>query len=123
MAFVKSIRTRLREIRAKFVVYSGEVDNGNSGTAATIDWRLGNKQKITLTGNATLTFTNPEGQCNLILKIIQDATGNRIVTWDSDVKWAGAIAPTLSTGANKTDIAAFYYDGTNYFGVLSTDFG
>ena len=39
--------------------FSSEYDNGKSGTSKTIDWNNGNKQRITLTGNCTLTFTAP----------------------------------------------------------------
>jgi hypothetical protein len=99
-----------------------EDDNGNSGAAKTIDWGNGNKQKITLTDNCDLTFTNPSGSSNLILKVIQDGTGSRTVTWDADVLWPSGTAPTLTTDADAIDIIAFYFDGTNYFGQSSLDF-
>lgn len=102
--------------------FDAEVDNGNSGTEKTIDWTAGNKQKITLTDNCTFTFTAPSGVCNLILKVVQDGTGSRTITWPSSVKWVSGTAPTLSTSANAIDIVSFYYDGTNYFGQVSTSF-
>ena len=40
--------------------FDAEFDNGNSSTADTIDWGVGNKQKSTLTGNCTYTFTAPD---------------------------------------------------------------
>lgn len=100
-----------------------DYDNGNSGTSDTIDWGLGNKQVTTLTGNVTFSFTDPEGPCNLVLKVIQDGTGARMVTWPSAVKWPGAAAPTLSSGAGDVDIVSFYFDGTNYYGQSALDFG
>ena len=99
-----------------------EIDNGNSSTADTIDWGAGLKQKSTLTANCTYTFTAPAGPCNLLLKVIQDATGSRTVTWPASVKWAGGAAPTLTTAANAIDIVSFYYDGTNYFGQAGLAF-
>ena len=102
--------------------FDGEVDNGNSSTADTIDWTAGNKQKSTLTGNCTFTFTAPSGPCNLILKLVQDGTGSRTVTWPATVKWPEGTAPTLSTAANSVDIVSFYYDGTNYHGQASLAF-
>lgn len=102
--------------------FDAEVDNGNSGTADTINWTVGNKQKSTLTDNCTFTFTEPAGPCNLILKLIQDATGGRTVTWPADVNWPSGTPPTLSTGANAIDIVALYYDGTNFYGMASLDF-
>lgn len=97
--------------------FDTEFDNGNSSTADTIDWRVGNKQKSTLTGNCTFTFTAPDGPCNVVLKLIQDATGGRTVTWPATVKWAGGSAPTLTATANKIDIISFYFDGTSYYGA------
>lgn len=99
-----------------------ETDNGNSSTADTIDWRASNKQKSTLTGNCTFTFTAPGGPCSLILKLAQDATGSRTVTWPAAVKWAAGVAPTLTTTASRVDIIAFHYDGTNYFGSSSLNY-
>lgn len=104
------------------MAFSSEVDNGNSGSADTIDWTLGNKQKSTLTGNATFTFTPPPGPCNLVLKLVQDATGNRNPVWPATVKWAGGVEPSWSTAAGALDIVSFYYDGTNYFGAAMTGF-
>lgn len=103
--------------------FDAEYNNGNSGTAKTLSWRNGNKQKVVLTGNCTFTFSAPGGACNLVLKLVQDATGGRTVVWPAAVKWALAgTAPVLSTGANAIDIISFYYDGTNYYGVASVNF-
>jgi len=96
-----------------------------NATTTTVDWTAGNKATVTLTGDVgTMAFTNPSNPCNVLLKIVQDITGSRVVTaWDSDIKWSsGGTAPTLSTAANSIDIVTFYWDGTNYFGVASLDF-
>lgn len=99
----------------------------NSGTT-TADWTTGNKAKMTFGAGdiTTFAFTDPKpdgGTANLILQVKQDGNGNRTVTnWDADILWPGSTAPTLSTGANDIDIIAFYWDGTNYFGVISLDF-
>jgi len=104
------------------MAFSSEIDNGNSGAADTIDWTLGNKQRSTLTGDVTFTFTPPPGPCNLVLKLVQDATGNRNPVWPATVKWAGGVEPSWSTAAGAIDIVSFYYDGTNYFGAAMTGF-
>ena len=106
---------------AKTAVFDAEVDNGNSGTADTINWTLGNKQKSTLTGNVTYTFTAPAGPCNLVFRLVQDAGGTNTATWPATVKWAGGTAPVVSAGANDVSIIAFYFDGTNYHGTSSLD--
>lgn len=102
--------------------YFTETDNGNSSTADTIDWRVSNKQKSTLTDNCTFTFTAPAGPCSLVLKLVQDATGSRTVTFPAAVHWSGGVAPTLTATANRVDIITFYYDGTTYFGSSVLNF-
>lgn len=97
------------------VFFDAEYDNGNSGAADTINWNLGNKQKSTLTGNATFTFTAPPGPCSLTLKLVQDGTGSRNPVWPATVKWTGGTEPVWSTAASAIDIVTLYYDGTNYY--------
>ena len=90
----------------------------------TIDWKLGNKFKFTF-GAATpevFTFTAPTNPCNLMLILVQDGTGSRLATWPATVKWAGGVAPTLTTTGGGIDICSFYWDGTNYFGAASLAF-
>lgn len=98
---------------------SAQFDVGNSGAGtAVVDWNQGNSQKITLTGNATLQFGNPLAGAHYFLRISQDATGSRTVTWPAAVHWSNGVAPTLTTTPSRVDLVAFYYDGTTYFGVL-----
>lgn len=111
----------------KAATLKAEYNNGSKSTSFTVDWRNGNKQKVTLTGSGlTCSLTDLSSSAaasGLTLKIIQDATGNRTITsWDSAIKWAGGQAPVLSTGANKVDIATFYWDGTYYWGILANNF-
>lgn len=78
---------------------------------------------LTLTGNVTLTITNPPASGSagtMTLKLIQDATGSRTVTWPAAVDWAGGTAPTLSTGANDVDfVSLITHDaGTTWYGFL-----
>lgn len=98
-----------------------ETDNGNSSTADTIDWRVSNKQKSTLTGNVTYTFTAPTKPCSLILKLLTGA-GSFTVTWPATVKWSGGTAPTITTTASRADIIAFYWDGAAYYGSFVQNF-
>jgi hypothetical protein len=105
------------------VVFPAELDNGNESGTFLLDWNAGQKQRATLTGNiTTLTITDPPGPCNVLLKLIQDGTGGRTVTWPASVLWPNGQAPTLSTGANAVDIISFYFDGTDYYAVPSFNF-
>jgi hypothetical protein len=103
--------------------FTGEFDNGSqSGPNYTVDWSNGQKQVVTLTGSPTLSFTAPPGVGNFLLRIVQDVTGGRTITWPSSVKWSNGTAPSLSGGAGAEDIVSFYYNGTDYYGVASLNF-
>lgn len=101
-------------------------DNGNSGSAKTIDWNNGNEQQITLTATGVdLTFTEPPKSGVCILWIIQDATGSRTIDWEHEVspKWPGDVEPTLTTTANAVDVVVFrFVGGTTYRGLFNGDF-
>lgn len=84
----------------------------NSSTSLTINWSLYNSIPVTLTGNCVFTFTAPPTDAVLYLKLTQDGSGSKTVTWPGNVKWPGAIAPTLSTAAAAVDIVTMVYDKT-----------
>lgn len=91
------------------------------GASQAISLESGNAVTATLGANVTFTFTTPPatgkmGSFTLLLK--QDATGSRLATWPTTVKWPGGTTPTLSTGANKTDVFAFLTTdaGTTWYG-------
>jgi sulfur carrier protein ThiS len=102
--------------------FDQELANGNSGAAFTINWTSAQKQTITLNANCTFTFTSPNGPCNMVLRLVQDAVGSRTVTWPATVKWVGAAAPTLTTSANAVDIVSLYWNGTNYYASYGLNF-
>jgi hypothetical protein len=97
--------------------FIAEYDEGAEGGAFTIDWTNGQKQKVTITGVALdMSFTDPPGPCNLMLKIVQ-GDGDDTIDWTHDTKIGGpgGTAPTLSTGSSARDIVSFYFDGTYYW--------
>lgn len=86
--------------------------------AASIDWNCDGQQKakVTLGGNRTLNApTNMLDGATYVLRVIQDGTGNRTLTWNAVYKFAGGTDPTLSTGAGAIDIFKFESDGTNMY--------
>jgi hypothetical protein len=95
-------------------------DAGNSGTAKTLDLVNGNVQKLTLTGNCTITLTGPSTGAyrSMLLYVFQDATGSRTITWPASVKWGTAGVPTLTTTASKMDkiLLDTVDGGTNWYG-------
>lgn len=72
------------------------------GSTVTFDCSQGSKQKVTLGGNRTLALSNVLTGQTLWLKLIQDGTGSRTVTWFSTITWPDG-TPTLATTASKTD--------------------
>lgn len=110
------------DCQANTIGFTQQTATGDGTT--TIDWTTGNKFKFTFGAqNETFTFSPaPTKPCNLILMMIQDATGGRTATWPATVKWPSGTAPTLSAGANDIDILSFYFDGTNYYGQSALDF-
>lgn len=77
----------------------------------TFDLSLGSIQEVTLGGDRTLALSNVNEGQPFILKLIQDGTGNRLVTWFSTIKWDSGITPLLSTVGNKADIFGFICTG------------
>lgn len=76
---------------------------------ANIDWDMavlvGFNAKVTLGGNRTLnTPTNAIEGRTYTLKITQDGTGSRTLTWPAAISFGTAGNPTLSTGAGKIDL-------------------
>lgn len=102
----------------------------NFGTAtltdgATINWNLDDAQtaKVTLGGNRTMAApTNLVDGGTYVLRVIQDGTGSRTITWNSVFKWPGGTAPVLSTAASAVDVITFVSDGTNMYGVAQRGF-
>lgn len=97
------------------VRFGAEYDNGNSGTSKTINFANGQKQKMTMTGNCTLTLSAPTGAADYKLKLIQNGTGGFTVTWPGGTKFFGGVAPTISTAASSVTIISVYYDGSVYW--------
>ena len=111
-------------IATNTIVFGSEHANTVTTGTIVIDWNVSQKQSLTITGTGcTINFTDPPGACNLILKVIQGDGADTVGTWDSSIKWAGSSAPTISSGSADIDVISFYYDGTNYYGVASLDFG
>lgn len=97
----------------------GDITTDTDGVTITFDLSVSNIHTVTLAGNRTLALSNGKvGQC-FIIRLVQDATGSRTVTWFSTIKWAGGSAPTLTTTANKTDVLGFITTSSgNYDGFV-----
>lgn len=107
---------------------------GPSGGAATnvpltdgpnITWNLATAPhaSVTLAGNRTMSVpTNMLDGGDYILRVKQDSTGSRTLTFPSAFRWENNTAPTLSTAPNATDVFRFTSDGASVFGTVSKNY-
>jgi len=88
--------------------------------ANAVDLSLGNVQTYTLSGNQTLTFTNPpatgtSGSFTLILT----NGGSATLTWPTSVDWAGGTAPTLTSSGIDAIVFTTIDGGTIWYGFAA----
>jgi len=84
------------------------------GATQTFDCSGGGVFQWTLGANRTMSApTNVAPGQWIQIRVVQDATGSRTVTWPSTFAWAAATAPTLTTTAAKMDIITGTWDDTN----------
>ena len=95
-------------------VVTGLFDNGNSGTSKTITWTNGDRQKVTLSGNCTFTFSGAVAGQVLTLLLIENGTGGFSITLPT-IKWYPS-SPSFITTANAKNSITVLYDGTDYWG-------
>lgn len=89
------------------------------GTTITFDMTTSNFHVVTLGGNRTLAVSNVSVGQAFIVRLVQDATGGRTVTWFGTIKWPYGITPTLTTTAAKADVFGFICTSTgNYDGFI-----
>tara|TARA_B100002019_G_scaffold159321_1_gene137334 strand:- start:693 stop:1310 length:618 start_codon:yes stop_codon:yes gene_type:complete len=111
---------KLAEYGNSVSVYTGfktPLEDNTDGSTITFDLNAANTHTVTLGGNRTLALSNVDAGQKFIIRLVQDGTGSRTVTWFSTIKWPGGTTPTLTTTANKTDVFGFIctsagnYDG------------
>lgn len=100
--------------------YSVEYDNGNITGTATIDWTNSNVQYATMTGNVTLTFSQPKGGGRYILQL----AGAFTPTFPASIRWSAGVTPTPTVSAGHKDIYTFIYSGKEslYDGLQSPNY-
>lgn len=104
-------------------IAKANVQNQTLTDGATITWdtSLGQIATVTLANNRTMANATNMRVGTYILKVVQDGTGGRTLTWNTGWKWTAAVAPTLTTAANSVDIFTFYSDGTLMYGSFLPD--
>lgn len=97
-------------LQQQFITEVALVDGAN------IAWGLNASQEATVTLAGNRTLDNPTGQNAgswYHLRVVQDATGTRTLSYGSAYKFGGAGAPALSTGSANEDVLAFRSNGTD----------
>jgi len=75
-----------------------------------INWDVssGGFAYVTLGGNRTLSNpTNVQAGARYILRVVQDATGGRTLSFDTNFKFPGGTSPSLTATANAVDLLEF----------------
>jgi len=81
----------------------------------TFDMATADMHTVTLWGNRTLALSNVSTGQVFTLRLQQDGTGSRTVTWFSTIKRAWWVAPTLTTTINKADMFIFVCTGSGTY--------
>ncbi len=92
----------------------GLTADSDSGTI-TFNLSTSNIHSVTLGGNRTLALSNASVGQVFILRLIQDGSGGRTVSWFSTIHWVGGSAPTLTTTASHWDTIGFICTASNVF--------
>lgn len=100
-----------------------DITSNSDGATVTFNLDTSNVHTVTLGGNRTLALSNPTVGQTFVIRLVQDGTGSRTVTWFSTIKWPGGSAPTLSTSANLVDSFAFICTGSNAYDAYYVGLG
>lgn len=86
--------------------------NLTDGASITWDGVAGQIAQVTLGGNRAIAL--PSGivpNATYVLRVLQDATGGRSLAFASGFKFAGGVAPTLTSSASAVDVFTFVANG------------
>lgn len=91
------------------------INVATDGATVTFDLSKSNVHQVTLGGNRTLALSNVRTGSKFILRIVQDGSAPRTVTWFSTIKWPGGTTPTLTATNNKADVFGFLVTGSGTY--------
>ena len=95
--------------------------SNTDGATITFDLDTGNIHTVTLEGNRTLALSNVDVGQAFMVRLVQDGTGSRTITWFSTIKWSGGVAPTLSTTGSDVDLIGFICTGSGQYDGIVID--
>lgn len=87
-----------------------------SGNGKPYDLSTGNQfYTVVTSGNYALSVVSGTVGQNFRIRLIQDSTGGRTISWWSGISWPSGSVPTFSTGIGKADWFTFIQTGTNTY--------
>lgn len=109
--------------------FANTISSTTGATTYTIDWNTGNTQRIILTGNSNFiinaTSSKPVDGGKYTLKLCQDSTGSRTITFITPGQlrwWNGTTTP--SSAANTCTYIGMIYDDTyQVYSVVASSTG
>jgi hypothetical protein len=89
-----------------------------SGSSITVNVGNAKKNKVTIEENAEFTFTNADDHDSFILRITQDDTGSRTVSWSSGITIEWLSDNEVNSTAEAVTIYGFVkYADNSYYGL------
>ena len=99
-------------------------DEAETAATVRVNWRIKRHALITLIAPLTeVFFADPEDAGYYYLEIDQSGGGNTIGAWPANVRWLGAVVPTVTATNGRIDLFEFYWNGSVYLGTARQDFG
>lgn len=93
------------------------VGAASDGATITFDLNTADYWTVTLGGNRTLAVSNVSVGQMIAIRLKQDATGGRTVTWFSGILWNHSLAPVLDPTAGGTDLIVLLCVGLDGYGA------
>jgi hypothetical protein len=88
------------------------VNYGNGGSAKTLDPKKGNFIYLQLNGSTcAIKIAKPDGPTRTVIALRQ-FSATRLATWNADIAWPAATAPTLSTTSGYIDFVTCVHMGS-----------
>jgi len=91
-----------------------------NGASTTIDLSNGNLIYATQSADTTVSFANSENGNVYFVRVKDDNTTARTITWPTGIGWSGGSAPTLLSNPRETDAQIFLLttrnDGETWYG-------
>lgn len=87
------------------------------GVTITFNFNTADAWEVVLGGNRTLAFTNASLGQMVLIRLIQDGTGSRTVSWWANIKWHHSLAPVLDSTASGSDLIVLLCVGEDGYGV------